>query len=245
MQGEIMPFDIFNTRFGTSADALLVYNTLYNGIKPHEELFLRQLSDPSEVETTQMLFRDIPCGSINRKVLYETIIDSTTESVREEWRMMYDIEEGDADVWCMSHECCSETKLLYLHWRILLNIFATGVLKKKMKKINDDRCDYCGEVDTLIHFFFKCEVSVIVWNEADNLISSIVGKKVTLTEQNKMFGILTQDCTYHNNLRMYINHIILVCKYTISKFKYDKFGDIRILLENQLRYRELDIYSME
>ena len=161
----------------------MVYNTLYNAIRPHEEFFLRQLSDPSEVETTQMLFRDIPCGSINRKVLYETIIDSTTESVREEWRMMYDIEEGDADVWCMSHECCSETKLLYLHWRILLNIFATGVLKKKMKKINDDRCDYSGEVDTLIHFFFKCEVSVIVWNGADNLISSIVGN-INRTKQN-------------------------------------------------------------
>ena len=113
-------------------------------------------------------------------------------------------------------------KALNLHWKILLNIFATGVLKKKMKKINDDRCEYCGEVDTLIHFFFKCEVSEI-WNEADNLISSIVGKKVTLTEQNKMFGILTQDYTYHNNLQMYINHIILVCKYTIPKFIYEVY----------------------
>ena len=31
----------------------------------------------------------------------------------------------------------------------------------------------------------------------------------------------------------WINNLILICKHTISKFKYEKIGNIKILLERQ------------
>ena len=93
----------------------------------------------------------------------------------------------------MAQECCKEVKLLDLHWRILHNIYTTGVLRKKMKKRNDDICDFCGNVDTLFHFFVTCTLSRTVWEEADKLISSQSGKKITLSGKQKMFGILKHE----------------------------------------------------
>jgi len=186
----------------------------------------------------------IPIGHISRKVFYELISDVTTESIREEWRLQYHLDENDSDIWCMARECCNEVKLLDLHWRILHNIFTTGVLRYKMKKRHDDKCDFCGEVDTLIHFFVSCDISKVVWEEATKLISAISGKNISLSEKDKIFGILRQDLTHENNLRLYINHVILVCKRTISKFKYERSGNIRILFESQIRFRGLDFLSM-
>ena len=243
IQGEIMSYDNFNSLFGSSADTMLTYNTLFNAIKRHEVTLLRQFQDPVASGVTQMVFRDLQIGKISRKVFYELISDTTSESVREEWRVVYNINENDADIWCMAHECCKEVVLLDLHWRILHNIYATGVLRKKMKKVTDDKCAFCGELDTLIHFFVSCEISRVVWSEAVKLISCLCGKRISLSEKVKIFGLLKSDTTFNNDLRLYINHVILVCKRTISKFKYEKKGNIKLMFENQIRYRGLDSFS--
>ena len=81
----------------------------------------------------------------------------------------------------MARECCKEVKLIDLQWRILHNIFTTGVLRYKMKKRHDDKCEFCGEVDTLIHFFVSCKLAKIVWEEAAKLISVIIGKNISLS----------------------------------------------------------------
>ena len=105
-----------------------------------------------------------------------------------------------------------------------------------MKIRNDDLCQFCEEVDTLSHFFVSCKISDVVWEEADKIVSVICGKPVTLSERNKIFGILTLD-NFENIHRQKTNHIILICKRTISKFKYERVGDIKLVLENQLSFR--------
>ena len=99
-------------------------------------------------------------------------------------------------------------------------------------------CPFCGEVDTLIHFFISCDVIKAVWKEAEKFISIKCGCKVVLSERNKLFGILSSDNVVNDNMKM-INKIILVCKKTISKYKYEKVGNIKVLLEHQLSFRGL------
>ena len=103
-------------------------------------------------------------------------------------------------------------------------------------KVNN-LCNFCGEIDTLNHFFVTCHIANEVWLEADKLISIKCGRKVTLTNRNKVIGIISSDNFIGRDIIKYINRIILVCKHTISKYKYEKVGNIKILLENQLSFR--------
>ena len=173
---------------------------------------------------------------MHRRIFYEELKCKITESVLEVWQNKYFLHPNDPEIWSLARECCSETKLLELQWKILHNIYPTGVLLKKMKIRNDDRCQFCEEVDTLSHFFVSCKISNVVWEEADKIVSVICGKPVTLSERNKIFGILTLD-NFENIHRQKTNHIILICKRTISKFKYERVGDIKLVLENQLSFR--------
>ena len=105
-------------------------------------------------------------------------------------------------------------------------------------KVNN-LCDFSGEIDTLYHFFITCYISKEVWKEADKIISIKCGRKITLTDRNKIVGIISSDNFQGKETVNYINRLILVCKRTISKFKCEKFGSIKILLENQLSFRGL------
>ena len=165
--------------------------------------------------------------------------NNRTESFKEAWRNTYLLNAEDPSIWCVSRECCSETKLLELQWKILHGIYPTGVLLNKMKIKCNDLCDFCGEIDSISHFFVSCRIIVPVWEEANKVISSYIGKSFTLSERDKIIGILSSDYDFENESRTKVNKIILVCKKVISKFKYEKAGNIRLLLENQLSFRGL------
>ena len=138
----------------------------------------------------------------------------------------------------MAYDCCSETKLLELQWKILHGIYPTGTLLQKMKIRNNDQCPFCDETETIVHFFVSCHIAQTVWQEAEKLISIKCGKKITLSDRNKLFGILSSD-NFGNNLYKVINCIILVCKRTISKFKCEQNGNIKMMLKYQLSFRKL------
>ena len=108
-----------------------------------------------------------------------------------------------------------------------------------MKIKDNELCDFCGERDTLLHFFVSCHISKAVWVEAEKLASKICGRSVRLSDRDKIVGILSMDSHFVNEKRIMINKIILICKRTISKYKYEKVGNIIILLENKLSFRGL------
>ena len=92
---------------------------------------------------------------------------------------------------------------------------------------------------TLPHFFVTCSVAKAAWDEADKLLSGILSRKCVLSEKNKILGILDDDNLFQKETAKKVNEIILVCKRSISKFKYEKAGDVRLLFENQLLFRGL------
>ena len=238
--GRLMSFEEFNHVFKNSADAMLVYNTLYNALLPHEETIASfQLDGAGNNSSSAFYFRDLEAGKINRKNFYGLLMDDDTESVKTEWRVNYNLNEHDQSIWRMAYDCCSETKLFELQFKILHNIFGTGFLCHKMKLIENNLCCFCMETDTLLHYFVTCPVAKQVWDEADKLISVLLDRKIVLTERIKLFGIFESDSSYSEDLRLRINRIVLVSKKTISKYKFEKEGNVKVLLENQLSSRGL------
>ena len=237
-QGGVITFREFNDLFPNKADSLLVYFKIYNVLMRFDIHFKKEITEGVVQESKTNYFKELETGKINRRVFYNLIHNNTTESVRQDWRDLYLLNENDPDIWCLARECCSETKLLELQWKISHNIFPTGILLKKMKIRNNDLCSFCGEIDSLVHFFVSCKIAKAVWEEAEKNISIKFGKKIELTERNKLFGILSSEDFEMNNKKI-INKIILVSKHSISKYKYEKVGNIKLLFEHQLSFRNL------
>ena len=198
---------------------------------------LRELQEQGRELSTNLLFKDLICGSIGRKTFYNIIIPKDIESLKESWCEVYSIEKNDPNVWLMPFEACSETKLLELQWKILHSIYPTGLLLKKMNIKDNDCCEVCGELDTLIHFFVDCSYVNQVWIQAENIISSFVGKKFVFTDKIKLIGITQNEGSFQKEQRIHINLIYLIVRKTISNYKQSKTGSIKLLFESQLAMR--------
>ena len=138
----------------------------------------------------------------------------------------------------MPFTCTKETRLRVLQWKVLHNIYPTTILLHKMGIANSDDCKVCKEKDFAEHFFFFCKSVTPLWQEVEKICSIFAKKSIRLGAGDVMGG-------YYNNSGikredyMKINHIILVGKMVISKFKYGKQRNIKDLLLEELSYRGL------
>ena len=237
VHNDIISFRDFNEIFKNSADSLFVYNTIYNGLMRYINQFRMEVENGLQQVAVTCLVREKEAGTLNRRTIYDDLKSTEMEIAKEVWLDHFSLDKEDSDMWCVARENTPETKIIELQWKILHNIYPSGVLLNKMKIKVNNLCNFCGEIDTLNHFFVTCHIANEVWLEADKLISIKCGRKVTLTNRNKVIGIISSDNFIGRDIIKYINRIILVCKHTISKYKYEKVGNIKILLENQLSFR--------
>ena len=237
--GVVISFRAFSASLDSPAESMMTYNVIFNALKKYSLQFISEIDDGSSERYSTTLFRGHETGGIGRRTFYNLIRCPKIESVKGCWLDALPITENDSDIWCVARLCCSETRVLELQWKILHAIYPTAVLLNKMKIKDNELCEFCGERDTLLHFFVSCHISKAVWVEAEKLASKICGRRVILSDRDKIVGILSMDSHFVNEKRIMINKIILICKRTISKYKYEKVGNIIILLENQLSFRGL------
>ncbi len=162
-------------------------------------------------------------------------------SIISKLRERFLIQENDPNVWSMAPSCTSEVKLLQLQWKILHNIYPTGTLLKKMKIRQTENCQICGERDSLSHFFVECPIAKKIWREVELVIYNLSRIKIKINEKIVLLGILKGENIGLCNPKSLdiINRVILIGKYTISKFKVDNSGNPLILLEKELCIRNL------
>ena len=238
--GEIICFDTFKSRFGMTAETHLAYNIIFNALKKVEGDIKSSLEIlPTQISTNKYLFQELETGCISRKNYYNLINKKVTVSVKKTFRDMYQIEEHNTDVWYSALQSTSEVKLIQLQWKILHNIYPTGVLLHKMKKRPSDQCEFCDQQDTLVHFFVSCPVSRELWNEAETILARKLDTLFKLDERSILFG-LSDDISISNGYSAFVNLVCLIGKQTISSFKYDKcVGKIAFWFEKQLSLRDI------
>jgi hypothetical protein len=129
----------------------------------------------------------------------------------------------------------NEARLITLNWKILCNIYPTNILLQKMGKAESNKCTVCNEVDYLEHFFGRCKQNNDIWIEVQDIIYEKTGKKVELTITDILFGV-NKNNTKENKL---INKLIIICKMCISKFKYGKYPNIKLLLKKEINIRNI------
>ena len=137
-------------------------------------------------------------------------------------------------------EACKESRLRLLHFKILHNIYPTNILLYKMKIKNSSLCENCQKTDFIEHFFFHCNKLQGYWKHVSNTIFIKTEVRIDINETIALFGIDKTNSHIKTNSkkRTKINHILLVAKMCISKARYGKCPNAKLLFETEMHLRE-------
>ena len=98
-----------------------------------------------------------------------------------------------------------------------------------------NKCTFCDEVDYIEHFFWFCQKVKPVWRVCFDYIYRLTGKWLAFSETDVLFGYQPEQMRKFEI--QVINHLILIAKMVISKFKYGIVTDICLLFEKEFEIR--------
>ena len=224
-------------RLVNSPKSFLIYHCIFNALKPH---FLAIKGNDFQSNKYHLKFCDIEVGDIGRKGFYHIIMQPAEPLVEKYWsrKMLLPFDKG---LWLTAINATKETRLRILHWKILMNLYPTCIVLRRMKLRNSDLCQNCNVQDTMEHFFFSCSLVYKVWVHVNNLINILLGHRKNVDWKSAMFGFLSIEGATKRKINR-INLIILLAKLSISKAKYGKQRDPYLILENELNIRQMHIY---
>ena len=138
------------------------------------------------------------------------------------------------DKWLIARTVSKESRLSEIHWKILHNIYPTKVLLLKMGLSDTDLCLDCLKIDYVEHFFFECKKIRPLWKHIEKVYFGKFGASVHLTATDVLCGITSLTNT---DSLPYLNHLILIGKVCISKFRYGTPIDITCMFEREVWLR--------
>lgn len=186
---------------------------------------------------TSILFNDIPINECNTKVFRNAIIKSLSAPpiCQNRWARRFPNHNFKwKHIWIALPDCTKEARLISLNWKIIHNIYPTKLLLHKMGKAQSDICNTCNVIDFTEHFFFFCKKVNVIWDHANNLISSHINCSFKFDVEDVLFGVHT-----YNANNKFINHVSAIAKLSISKFIYGNHPNLVFLFEAELRLRNM------
>ena len=101
---------------------------------------------------------------------------------------------------------------------------------------DNNRCSYCLNTDYIEHFFYQCGQIKRFWTHCISYIYKRTNQQILLTETEVLFGYRT-DQTKLLFVR-FVNHVILIAKMVISKFRYWHYIEICTLFDFEIEARK-------
>ena len=156
--GEIITLYKFKSQYGNGADAVLVYNTIFNALNSIPKTVL---INNEESDISAFMFCNRKVGTIGRKNILDIIKKDQRPYVEKFWSKKFN--DFDNNTWMLAYRATTETKLQILQWKILQNIYPTAIYLKKIGIKETDGCSFCQCRETLEHFFIDCVQIKQVW----------------------------------------------------------------------------------
>ena len=125
-----------------------------------------------------------------------------------------------------------------LQWKIIHNIYPTNVTLNRIGLSLSEKCRFCQDTDSIDHFFITCPQLVSFWLSVKNFIYSLLDSHIVLTNKDILLG-----ATKNNNKKIHVidfkklNEILIIAKFSISKYKVDINQNLQIVFENELFLR--------
>ena len=235
VDGNFMSLDSIQNILGKSGKVFFQYYALVNALR--NEWRNHDLNDWNMNQ--EPTFCDEKISNLTTKSIRHNLVNEREKlphSISFWSRKFNDVEI--MPYFLLLYNCTKETRLRTLQWKILHNIYPTNILLFKMGKKDSDNCDYCNVRDFIEHFFCDCIVVRQIWHVLEEKIELILGHHFALSEIHKLFGVTKANvpACFVNK----INHLLLIAKMCISKFKYGSYNDILLLFEYELKLRGFD-----
>jgi hypothetical protein len=228
-QNDIIPFNEIVRKVGHSPSRLFEYNAIRTAVRARAS----RLGQGTCPTTIPQVTEGMSPRSIRLRLAMASACEPCSVGF---WHRKYDT-KIDKQHWMLAKECTKEIRLQLLHWKILHNIYPTGILLSKMGIRNCNKCPFCDEPDYLEHFFWHCKKVSPAWLRCTDYIQAKTGLVVTLTAKEALFGYYA-DVVSRDKI-LIINHLILITKMYISKYKYGTESNLEILLHQQTLLRKL------
>ena len=144
----------------------------------------------------------------------------------------------DKSYWELASKATKESRLRELQWKILHNIYPTNILLFKMGIRSDIRCTYCNEIDYVEHFFFNCFKINQIWSYVENAFFDKFDIRLSISESEALLGI-PKKSGFSSKMINHLNHLILIAKMCVGKFRYGTPIHIQFLFNKELSSRKL------
>ncbi len=131
---------------------------------------------------------------ITNKDIYRSIIKQKGQEPTSinTWYEMFPFMENNInweDIFLLPYTIVKEPYLQSFQYKILNRIINCNEKLYTWKLINDNKCKYCGEIDTLEHHFFDCQVSKSIWERLYNWTRDNLETHFRLALCDVLFGI--------------------------------------------------------
>ena len=234
-RGAFISYDTFCEILGPSAENLLIYKTLYNAINNvvTKENFK---TDLTSLNVFTINNNDI--SNMSRKDIYNCLLNiDNLDKTFDFWKRKYDINVC-VEHWRNIYESTKEPKLQTLQWKIINNIYPTNVLLNRIGLSRSEKCNFCKETDSIEHFFINCQQFGSFWRSVKNIIHSNLESQFVLTNKDILLGATkgNHKKITSKDLKV-VNEILIIAKFSVSKYKVDTKQSLHIIFENELSLR--------
>ena len=228
-EGDILSFDQMCKKVGYSPTLIFEYNAMHTALRA---LALHDLSQTANTYSSLNIVTKNTTPRIIRMILTKAKVTSPCSS--HFWLNKYNL-QINKNYWLLARNSTTEERLRLLQWKILHNIYPTNILLEKINIKENNLCSYCQKTDYIEHFFWSCEKLIPFWCNVVKHIYYHTGEQVSLSETVVLFGYMPDK--QKKTVVKIINHIILIAKMAISKFKYGNKLDLNIVFERELNIR--------
>ena len=121
----------------------------------------------------------------------------------------------------IAHENTKESRLRLFHFKFIHNTFPTNILLNKTGLATTTKCLWCTEIDHIEHAFYQCTKLENFWRNVKQYILINYDWRLEINEKVALFGVPKAEIE-DAEIKKEVNHIILIAKLAISKYKYGK-----------------------
>jgi hypothetical protein len=216
-------------KVGHSSTVLFEYNAVVSALSKRETS--EKLSDISDIDNNLRIPQISSSKLIRQKLALSAYSEPSCVKI---WEKKIGVTLSPS-MWSAAFLSTKEERLRLLQWKIIHRIYPTSILLNKMGLKDSTSCAHCKETDSIEHFFFHCKTIKRVWNSCQNMIFKETNKQIKLTLNDILFGHKTENIK--DKTIKIINHLIMITKMSISKFKYGNQINIDIILDREARLR--------
>ena len=196
---------------------------------------------PSTAQNEDLYILDQNINSVTSKKIRQSLVSKIITGTSY-WASHFGPQADSKAVWSLIPSITSETRLIELQWKILHGIYPTNAYLHKIGISVTNKCLKCNEIEYLQHFFYTCKELRKFWETVSKTFIKYVGKQIHLNEETVLLGLHKENNIYNITVKesAVINHILVIAKLCISKFKHGEHTNILILLESEMSWRLKD-----